>query len=71
MSTAGLAPSSTTWGGFVNSTNLPFYRRKWKISTKQNVYTRVSLIRRKQAVDALEAAVPPGEPSIEEARFLR
>ena len=41
------------------------------LDVNQNVYTRVSLIRRKQAVDALEAAVPSGESSIEEARFLR
>ncbi len=41
MSTAGLAPSSTTWGNFVNSTYLPFYRRKWKISTKETNEARI------------------------------
>ena len=41
MSTAGLAPSSTTWGEFVNSTYLPFYRRKWKISTKETNEARI------------------------------
>lgn len=41
MSTAGLAPSSTTWGDFVNSTYLPFYRRKWKISTKETNEARI------------------------------
>jgi integrase len=30
------APSpSTTWGDFVHNTYLPFYRRKWKLSTKE------------------------------------
>jgi integrase len=41
MSTAGLVPSSTTWGEFVNSTYLPFYRRKWKISTKETNEARI------------------------------
>ena len=41
------------------------------LDVNQNVYTRASLIRRKQAVDALEAAVPSRASSIEEARFLR
>jgi integrase len=41
------------------------------LDVNQNVYTRVSLVRRKRAVDALEAAVPSGSSSIEEVRFLR
>src|SRR6202035_5068021 len=41
MSTAGLAPSATTWGEFMNSTYLPFYRRKWKISTKETNEARI------------------------------
>ena len=41
------------------------------LDVNQNVYTRVSLMRRKQAVDALEAAVPSGSSSIEEAPLRR
>jgi integrase len=39
-STVGL-PSSTTWSDFVNYTYLPFYRRKWKISTKETIEARI------------------------------
>jgi integrase len=38
------------------------------LDVNQNVYTRVSIMKRKHAVDALEAALPS---SIEEAPFLR
>jgi integrase len=38
------------------------------LDVNQNVYTRASILRRKQAVDALEAALPS---SIEEVRSLR
>ena len=41
------------------------------LDVNQNVYTRVSIIRRKQAVDALEAAVPSGSSSLDEAPLLR
>lgn len=37
----------------------------------QNVYRRVSIMRRKQAVDALEAAVSSGSSAIEEDPLLR
>jgi integrase len=39
------------------------------LDVNQNVYTRMSIMRRKQAVDALEAAMPSGSSSIEEASF--
>jgi hypothetical protein len=38
------------------------------LDVNRNVYTRVSIMKRKHAVDALEAALPS---SIEEAPFLR
>ncbi|HXJ42290.1 MAG TPA: hypothetical protein VNH18_23625 [Bryobacteraceae bacterium] len=38
------------------------------LDVNQNVYTRVSIMKRKHAVDALEAALPS---FIEEAPFLR
>ena len=41
------------------------------LDVNQNVYRRVSIMRRKQAVDALEAAVPSGSSAIEEAPLLR
>jgi hypothetical protein len=40
-SPAGVATPSTTWGEFVNRTYLPFYRRKWKISTKETNEARI------------------------------
>lgn len=41
------------------------------LDVNQNVYTRMSIMRRKQAVDALEAAVQSGSSAIEAAPFLR
>ena len=38
------------------------------LDVNQNVYTRASMLKRKQAVDALEAALPS---FIEEVRSLR
>jgi integrase len=37
----GISTSSTTWGEFVNRTYLPFYRRKWKISTRETNEARI------------------------------
>ena len=36
-----MATHSTTWSEFVNRTYLPFYRRKWKISTKETNEARI------------------------------
>lgn len=40
-SAAGSHPSEVTWGEFVNCTYLPFYRRKWKISTRETNEARL------------------------------
>ena len=39
------------------------------LDVNQNVYTRVKIMKRKLAVDALEAAVPSGASSIGAVRF--
>src|ERR1700688_1525497 len=36
-----VSTSSATWGEFVNRTYLPFYRRKWKVSTKETNEARI------------------------------
>lgn len=38
----GPDPLNVTWGEFVNGTYLPFYRRKWKTSTKETNEARLS-----------------------------
>jgi integrase len=72
-SVAGTGPSDVTWGEFVNWTYLPFYRRKWKISTRETNEARfrahlnplyqtrkLTSFRRDELQDMLEAKAHAG-----------